>query len=110
MTSEEQAALLAWLRRPKVAWSTVTEQLEQVGSVQAAAAGSSPAQGTLFDAAPADGLDQAAADLERWARAGIRMVSVLDREYPANLRMRRPTKAAHACRRGSRFSTDAMCS
>jgi DNA processing protein len=87
MTLEEQAALLAWLRRPKVVWSTVTEQLEQTGSVQEAAAGSRPAQGTLFDAAPADDLDQAAADLKKWARAGIRMISVLDREYPSNLRM-----------------------
>jgi DNA processing protein len=87
MTSEEQAALLAWLRRPKVVWSTVTEQLEQAGSVQDAAAGSSPAQGTLFDAGPTDDLDQAAADLMQWARAGIRMVSVLDQEYPSNLRM-----------------------
>jgi len=87
MTSEEQAALLAWLRRPKVVWSTVTEQLEQTGSVQEAAAGTQPAQGTLFDTAPTDDLDQAEVDLERWERAGIRMVSVLDREYPSNLRM-----------------------
>jgi DNA processing protein len=87
MTREEQAALLAWLRRPKVVWSTVTEQLEECGSVQAAAAGASPAQGALFDIAPADDAQEAAADLERWERAGIRMVSVLDREYPSNLRM-----------------------
>jgi DNA processing protein len=87
MTSEERAALLAWLRRPKVVWSTVTEQLEQTGSVQAAAAGTRPAQGTLFDTAPTDDLDQAEVDLKRWERAGIRMVSVLDREYPSNLRM-----------------------
>src|SRR5437588_6062005 len=87
MTAEERAALLAWLRRPKVVWSTVTEQLEQTGSVQEAAASSPPVQGTLFDAAPTDDLDEAAADLKRWEQAGIRMVSVLDREYPANLRM-----------------------
>ena len=87
MTSEEQAALLAWLRRPKVVWSTVTEQLEQTGGVQEAAAGTQPAQGTLFDTAPTDDLDQAEVDLKRWERAGIRMVSVLDREYPSNLRM-----------------------
>lgn len=87
MTREEQAALLAWLRRPKVVWSTVTEQLEEHGSVQAAAAGASPAQGALFDIAPTDDLAQAAADLDQWEHAGIRMVSVLDREYPSNLRM-----------------------
>lgn len=87
MTYEEQAALLAWLRRPKVVWSTVTEKLEQTGSVREATAGSLPAQGTLFDTTPVDDLDRAAADLEQWASAGIRMVSVLDREYPSNLRM-----------------------
>jgi DNA processing protein len=63
----------------------VTEQLEKHGSVQAADA--PPAQGTLFDVAAADDAQVAAADLERWGRAGIRMISVLDREYPSNLRM-----------------------
>ena len=87
MTREEQAALVAWLRRPGVVWSAVTEQLEECGSVQKAAAGQAPAQGSLFEVASADGLDEAARDLERWERAGIRMVCVLDAEYPSNLRM-----------------------
>jgi DNA processing protein len=87
MTREEQAALVAWLRRPKVVWSTVTEQLEECGSVRAAAAGGTPAQGSLFEVTPPDDLERAAADLERWERAGIRMISVLDAEYPSNLRM-----------------------
>lgn len=87
MTHEEQAVLVAWLRRPKVAWSSVTEQLEEDGSVRTAAAGALPAQGTLFDVPPTDDVQKAAADLDRWARAGIRMTSVLDREYPPNLRM-----------------------
>jgi DNA processing protein len=87
MTHEEQAALVAWLRRPRVVWSEVTEQLEECGSVLTAAAGVTPAQGTLFDTAQADGLQDAARDLQRWAQAGIRMVCVLDAEYPSNLRM-----------------------
>ena len=87
MTHEEQVALIAWLRRPRVAWSAVTEQLEECGSVQAAAAGQPPAQGSLFEATQADGLEEAARDLERWTQAGIRMVCVLDAEYPSNLRM-----------------------
>jgi len=87
MTHEEQVALIAWLRRPRVAWSAVTEQLEECGSVQAAAAGQPPAQGSLFEATQADGLGEAARDLERWEQAGIRMVCVLDAEYPSNLRM-----------------------
>ena len=87
MTREEQAALVAWLRRPKVVWSAVTEQLEECGSVRAAAAGEASAQGSLFDVTPAGDLERALADLERWERAGIRMISVLDAEYPSNLRM-----------------------
>lgn len=87
MTREEQVALIAWLRRPRVVWSAVTERLEECGSVQAAAAGETPAQGSLFETAQADGLDEATRDLERWERAGIRLVCVLDSEYPSNLRM-----------------------
>src|SRR5260370_35241820 len=87
MTREEQAALVAWLRRPGVVWSAVTEQLEDCGSVHRAAAGQAPAQGSLFEAAPPDGHDEAAPDLERWERAGIGMVCVLDAENPRNLRM-----------------------
>jgi DNA processing protein len=87
MTREEQAVLVAWLRRPRVVWSTVTEQLEECGSVRTAAAGQEPAQGSLFDAAPANDIEEAANDLERWERAGTRMISVLDAGYPSNLRM-----------------------
>jgi DNA processing protein len=87
MTHEEQVALIAWLRRPRVVWSAVTEQLEECGSVRVAAAGEAPAQGSLFETGSADGLNEAARDLERWEQADIRMVCVLDAEYPSNLRM-----------------------
>ena len=87
MTREEQVALIAWLRRPGVVWSAVTERLEECGSVQAAVAGEAPAQGSLFETAQADGLDEANRDLERWERADIRLVCVLDSEYPSNLRI-----------------------
>ena len=87
MTREEQAALIAWLRRPKVAWSAVTEQLEEYGSVRAAAAEEASAQGSLFEATQPDDVERAARDLEHWERVGIRMISVLDTEYPSNLRM-----------------------
>ncbi len=87
MTREEQAALVAWLRRSRVAWPDVTERLEEHGSVQAAAAVDDPMQGSLFDTAPSNEAGQAASDLDRWEQAGIRMISVLDAEYPANLRM-----------------------
>jgi DNA processing protein len=87
MTREDQAALIAWLRRPKVAWSAVTEQLEEWGSVRAAAAEEAAAQGSLFEATQPGDVERAARDLEHWERAGIRMISVLDPEYPSNLRM-----------------------
>lgn len=87
MTHEEQAVLVAWLRRPRVVWSTVTERLEDCGSVRTAAAEEEPAQGSLFETTRDDGLDKAASDLERWKRDGIWMVSVLDPGYPSNLRM-----------------------
>lgn len=88
MTSEEQAALVAWLRRPGISWAAVAELLEAHGSVEEAAAAASPVQETLFGVTQPDGVRDAAADLARWGRAGIRMVSVLDcPEYPSNLRM-----------------------
>jgi DNA processing protein len=87
MTREEQAALVAWLRRPKVVWSTVTDQLEEHGSVRVAVAAAAPAQGALFGAPDQGDIEAATADIERWERAGIRMVSVLDAQYPSNLRM-----------------------
>jgi DNA processing protein len=87
MTREEQAALLAWLRRPQVVWPAVTERLEECGSVQQAVAEETPAQGSLFDVPPSVGIEEAVSDLECWERGGIRMVSVLDSAYPANLRM-----------------------
>ena len=68
MTRKEQAALVAWLRGPGVVWSAVTEQLEESGSVQTAAAEQAPAQGSLFEAARTDGLDEAARDLEQPVR------------------------------------------
>lgn len=86
MTLEEQAALVAWLRRDGVSWAAVTERLlDARGRADAAAA--RPAQQTLFEVPQPDGVREAAADLRQWREAGIRMVSVLDPEYPSNLRM-----------------------
>ena len=79
---------MAWLRRPKVAWSAVTDELEQAGSVTTALAASSGAgQPSLFEDPSGDDVAAAAEDLQRWARAGVRMVTVLDERYPSNLRM-----------------------
>ena len=87
MTREEQAVLVAWLRRPRVVWSTVTDHLEEHGNVCLALAAAAPAQASLFDSHVDDDIAAAAADLDRWERAGTRMVTVLDDCYPSNLRM-----------------------
>jgi DNA processing protein len=42
-------------------------------------------QATLLPADPDPLISQAAADVERWTAAGIRLVSVLDPDYPVNL-------------------------
>jgi DNA processing protein len=55
--------------------------------VRVALAEAAPAQASLFDTSARDDLAAAAADLEGWRRAGIRMVTVLDDGYPSNLRM-----------------------
>jgi hypothetical protein len=73
MTRDEQAVLVAWLRRPGIVWSAVTEQLEECCSVQKAAAGQAPAQAPLFEESRTDDLDEAVRDLERWERAEARM-------------------------------------
>jgi DNA processing protein len=65
----------------------VTDQLEEHGSLRAAVAGGMPAQGALFGADDQDDVGAAAADLDQWERAGIRIITVLDAEYPSNLRM-----------------------
>jgi DNA processing protein len=87
MTREEQAELVAWLRRPSVVWSAVTDQLEERRSVGQAMAAAAPVQRSLFEDRAQDDVGDAAADLARWDRDGVRMVSVLDDDYPSNLRM-----------------------
>jgi hypothetical protein len=70
MTREEQAALVAWLRRPGVVWPTVTDLLEDRGSVREAVAAAAPTQASLFETPAQDDCVTAAADLERWERGG----------------------------------------
>lgn len=85
---EERAAVVALLRITTRSWAAVTDDLEAAGSAWAVLeAELRPAQRTLFDE-PADVhalVQTAAADLRAWAEDGIRIVTVLDADYPAQL-------------------------
>jgi DNA processing protein len=72
-------ALIALLRRGRRQWSAYAEEVETTGDVHALL----EEELGLF---VADALDQAAADLKRWAEQGIQVLSVFDPEYPENLR------------------------
>ena len=94
-------ALLRTGRRP---WVEYAELVEERGSATAVleeelARGTPSGQATLFsdpgeaDAAgdhattdPAQLLDRASDDLDRWSAAGMRLVTVLEADYPPNLR------------------------
>lgn len=90
MTPTETAALVALLRTGNRLPSVYADLVEDRGSaleVLRAEGGVNPAQPGLFvDEAMQTLLDTAAADLERWRGQGIRPLTVLDREYPENLR------------------------
>jgi DNA processing protein len=84
----EQAALLALLRSRRRQWQQVADSVEDAGSALAVLrTDSSRGQGTLFDQNEElnDGLDAAREDLLNWETQGIRLVTLLDPEYPAQL-------------------------
>lgn len=83
-------ALLRTGRRP---WVEYAELVERLGSATAALEQEigSGQQPTLFQSDPPTGdadvlRDQAAADLQRWDAEGMRLVMLLDPDYPPNLR------------------------
>jgi DNA processing protein len=75
----DTTALIALLRVGTRPWSAYASLLE---GTRNAAAVLQEEQGLLVD----DLLVQAAADVEQWGRAGIRVLTVLDSNYPQNLR------------------------
>ncbi|MGE4174575.1 MAG: DNA-processing protein DprA, partial [Thermoleophilia bacterium] len=91
----ETAALVALLRRGGRVWHLVSDEVEERGSALAVMEGRgedvSGAQGlTLFPLEvgqqPAEDLDAIVAEVAAWEAEGIRVVSVLDEDYPQNLR------------------------
>ncbi|MEU6539738.1 DNA-processing protein DprA [Streptomyces sp. NPDC047000] len=85
----EQAALVALLRRGDRSWPELTDQIEGVGSARDVwedcldASG----QGALFDSGPQEDLDTVAAEIAAWRRGGMRLVTILDEDYPLYLRL-----------------------
>jgi DNA processing protein len=85
----EQAALLALLRGRRSGWGQVADRVEEAGSALAVlTAERSGGQGELFEtpgAGEEEELDAALRALRDWHARGIRLVTLLDPEYPAQL-------------------------
>lgn len=87
----EQAALIALLRDRKSGWGQVAEDVESAGSalkvLEASARGSGQAE--LFeadvDSAIESALNDARRDIDQWADEGMRLVTLLDEDYPPQL-------------------------
>lgn len=94
--ASEPAALLTLLRAGRGPWRRYAELVEDAGSALAVLRQEQKdppdtAQGVLFseDEQPpaAQLLREAQEDLHRWEREGIRVLTMLDSEYPVNLRL-----------------------
>jgi len=92
--TSESAALVALLRTARRPWPQYSELVERAGSVlgvlERELARDSKRQRRLFggdqEPAPDELLRQAQEDVHRWQQQGLRLLSVLDSEYPVNLR------------------------
>ncbi|MFI7298129.1 DNA-processing protein DprA [Streptomyces sp. NPDC050121] len=85
----ERAALVALLRRGDRSWPDLTDQIETVGSAREVldSALDGSGQAALFDTGPAADLEAVAAEIAAWEREGMRLVTILDEDYPLYLRL-----------------------
>lgn len=84
---EDTPAVIALLRLPPARHhASPAELLEQAGSGHVALKEALSASGTLFAPDPQPLLDAAQASLRRWQALGWHIITVLDADYPANLR------------------------
>ncbi|MGW2400928.1 DNA-processing protein DprA [Kitasatospora sp. NPDC001664] len=85
----EQAALVALLRRGDRPWPQLTDQLEATGSaLELLTSGADlHGQGELFSLSPAADLDSVLEEITAWEARGIRLVTILDNDYPLYLRL-----------------------
>jgi DNA processing protein len=85
----ETAALIALLRRARREPEEYSELVESRTSALAVLREETTRDGhqlSLLTAGPGPTLDDAQADLNRWAARGLTVLTVLDDDYPANLR------------------------
>jgi DNA processing protein len=79
----ESAALVVLLRTGTRPWQQYADLVEDAGSAIAVLEQERGAQGRLFET---DHQAAAATEIERWQHDGIRLLTVLDAEYPDNLK------------------------
>jgi len=87
----ESAALVVLLRSGKRPWLQYADVVEDAGSATAVLIDERATKETLFEQdADSPSAEQeiakAAAEIEQWEREGMRLLTVLDPEYPDNLR------------------------
>ncbi len=81
----EDAALITLLRRGRRSWQLYAELVEEAGSAVAVLEREG-IQEELFEPGLESSLDAAAAEIARWRKRGMELVTVLDGRYPENLR------------------------
>ncbi len=83
----DAAPLVALLRlQPKgLSWPQISTEVVEAGSALEVWERMAPAQPALFEVRE-EPLERARADLERWRSQNVRVVTVLDADYPAQLR------------------------
>jgi DNA processing protein len=79
----ESAALIVLLRTGKRPWQRYAELVEEAGSALAVLDQERGPQASLFEP---DDTAAVAAEIERWQADGMRLLTVLDQDYPDNLR------------------------
>ncbi|HEY1818931.1 MAG TPA: DNA-processing protein DprA [Trebonia sp.] len=88
MNVTERGALLALLRSSGQRWSAVADEVESAGSAVQVLCGGASGQMSLFElgGTDADALAEAAErDIRAWEEEGLRFVTLLDDDYPAQL-------------------------
>lgn len=83
----ERGALLALLRTSDRSWSVVTDAVEAAGSALSVLREGPPGQGDLLsqDEDLEALAEEAEAEIEGWESAGMRFITLLDPDYPAQL-------------------------
>jgi DNA processing protein len=81
--TNESAALIVLLRTGKRPWQQYAELVEAAGSALAILNQERDGQESLFEP---DDTSAVKAEIERWQADGMRLLTVLDRDYPDNLR------------------------